>query len=315
MKPWWFRFRAIWTKRPTYFSPPLLNAEKLRFNVADQPENGARARDEALDAVAPHPLRGAFLIARTVEHLLRGNRILPAMLIWRDHEPKTPVEWAVEAKLLSRLAQGWTERRLWAPRVTPLAFRTLVLVKITSAGRSFTCHLLGVTASASSPEGALGAAMATLFDEQMAILEDPGPSPERASRKKELVMQMDFDAMRPTGERARWAAYLASLDGRVAEGDITEAQHQRFLEIWKSARRQVPRLRRPVAGRSDQGRLTLSWAFVDVKGVTFTIDIERDGRVDWFYRNAADGQVSGTADEPEDELPEEAVLLLAAFTS
>ena len=32
MKPWWFRFRAIWTKRPTYFSPPLLNAEKLRFN-------------------------------------------------------------------------------------------------------------------------------------------------------------------------------------------------------------------------------------------------------------------------------------------
>ena len=128
-------------------------------------------------------------------------------------------------------------------------------------------------------------------------------------------MQMDFDAMRPTGERARWAAYLASLDGRVAEGDITEAQHQRFLEIWKSARRQVPRLRRPVAGRSDPGRLTLSWAFVDVKGVTFTIDIERDGRVDWFYRSAADGQVSGTADEPEDELPEEAVLLLAAFTS
>lgn len=48
--------------------------------------------------------------------------------------------------------------------------------------------------------------------------------------------------------------------------------------------------------------------------MTLTIDVEPDGRVDWFYCNAVDNQVCGTEDEPESELPEEALHLLKHFT-
>ncbi len=283
--------------------------------VADRYEEGFRARDDAFAAVPLHPRRDWYLIARTVEHLLRGDRVLAALLVWRDHRYTTPVELAVESRLLSRLDKGWMAERLWAPGVIPLEFREPVLVRIPGKGRFFTCHLLGLTCPGFSAESALSGAMTMLFDELLGILEDPEPSPAQMSRRQDLLMQIDLDATRPSGEPARWAAYLASLDARIAKDEMTEAQRHRLLEIWQRARSTLPRLRRPVAGCSDEGRLSLSWAFVDVKGITLTVDIERDGRVDWFYRNTQDGQMKGTEDEAEAELPEEAFLLFAAFAS
>ncbi len=45
-------------------------------------------------------------------------------------------------------------------------------------------------------------------------------------------------------------------------------------------------------------------------GRTFTLELFRDGTLEWFFRDAATGEVSGTADEPERELPPQALALL-----
>lgn len=281
--------------------------------VAGRYEEGMRARDDALTSVPKHPQRSAFVIVRTAEHLLRRDLVLAAVLVWRDYQAENFVAQEVGADLRERLAKGWSERRLWARAVPSLAFRRPVHVRITAAERLFECHLGGLVAQGSSPEAALSTAMRDFSAELLDVLEDPSPSPERSARKHELVTITDFEAMRSSGEPARWRAYLASLEGLVAQGDVTEAQHRRLLETWKRARGRFPGLKRPAIGRAD-GRLCLGWSFGDPKGVTLTIDIERDGRVDWFYRNATESQVSGTEDEPESELSEEALSLLAPFS-
>jgi hypothetical protein len=181
--------------------------------------------------------------------------------------------------------------------------------------RVFTCHLASRTSSGPSAETALAAAIRDLRVELRDLLEDSKSFTQRSSRRQELLSALDFEAMRSNGEEARWEAYLASLDALVSAGDVTAAQSRCLLELWRRAREQVPRLRRPAVDRTDEGQISLSWSFVDVKGVTLSVIIERDARVDWFYHNDADGYASGTEDEPDAELPEEAFRLLAAFPS
>jgi hypothetical protein len=283
--------------------------------VADRYEEGVRARDEAFAKVPPHPQRGAFLVARTVDHLLKRDLVLAAMLVWRDYRADTVVECTVEMELRRRLARGWTERRLWVRGASPVVLRTPVRASITADDGVPTCHLLDLRQQGTSREAAFSAAAQALLSEVLDLVEDPEPAPERVLRRRNLVSLLDLNADRSGDERLRWIAYLASLDDRVASGELTEAQGSRFLSTWRNARRAAPGLRRPSVGRTEDDRLHLSWAFADRPGVVFTVDIEPDGRIDWFYRNATEQSIDGTEDEPEADLPEKALRLLVGFAS
>jgi hypothetical protein len=112
-------------------------------------------------------------------------------------------------------------------------------------------------------------------------------------------------------ESGRWFEFLDSLKARAEIGMVTQAQRTKLLAVWDRALGRQPSLRRPAVGMSDDGSLRVSWSFADLPGRVFTLDLHRDGSVDWFYRDQSSGLVTGTDDEPATDLPEDAVLLLA----
>lgn len=113
-------------------------------------------------------------------------------------------------------------------------------------------------------------------------------------------------------ESARWFAFLDTLEVRVATGSVSSAQRSTLLAILDRARARQPSLRRPAVGVSSDGLLNASWSFIDTPGRVFSLEIQRDGAVDWFYRDAATDTSRGSDDELPHELPEEALLLLTA---
>lgn len=113
-------------------------------------------------------------------------------------------------------------------------------------------------------------------------------------------------------ESARWFAFLDTLEARVAAGSVSSAQRSTLLSILDRARARQSSLRRPAVGVSSDGLLTASWSFIDTPGRVFSLEIQRDGAVDWFYRDAATDTSRGSEDELPHELPEEALLLLTA---
>lgn len=112
----------------------------------------------------------------------------------------------------------------------------------------------------------------------------------------------------------QWTALLDKLATRVVNGSLVAVQHQQFLGIWYEAIRRAPRLRRPAVGLSGDGHLQASWSFTDVPGRAFTIEIDREGSVDWFFRDAEAGLLEGADDELPSHLPAQAFdLLVQAF--
>lgn len=113
------------------------------------------------------------------------------------------------------------------------------------------------------------------------------------------------------GEAARWQSFLASLTARVAAGAVPAVQRQALIAIWERACCRQPALKRPAAGFSSHGTLQLSWAFKDSPAKTLTLEILRDGTLEWFFRDTTTGRTEGTDEHPERELPERAIELLA----
>jgi hypothetical protein len=110
-------------------------------------------------------------------------------------------------------------------------------------------------------------------------------------------------------ESARWSALLDMLEQRTAEGALTMPQKAAFLHVWEKATGRISTLRRPAVGLSDDGILHASWSFADLPGEVYTLDVMRDGSLEWFYRPKS-GPASGS-DEPTAELPERALVPLA----
>jgi hypothetical protein len=266
-------------------------------------------------AVPEHPDRAALIIGRTVDRLLRRGMILAAVLVWRDHSPETWMEKDVERQLLGKLAEGWQERRLWSRSTPPVVLHAPANVRITAREQLFTCQLLGSIGQGTFPEAALEASVRALFAELLGLVEEETPSIEQAQRKRELTALIDLEALRAGGETGRWVAYLASMDGLVADGLITKAQQQTFLKTWASIRRVFSTVRRPGIGRTDENRLYLNWSFAERPSVTFSVDICPDGRLDWFYREVTRNEIRGTEDAPQSELPADAIRLLAPFAT
>ena len=113
-------------------------------------------------------------------------------------------------------------------------------------------------------------------------------------------------------ESERWSSFLDVLKARVSEGSVTMAQRSTLLSIWECALRRQPSLRRPAVGVSLDGLLQASWSFADAPGRIFTLEIQRDGEVDWYYRDSATGISRGSDDVLTAELPADAYELLAA---
>jgi hypothetical protein len=112
-------------------------------------------------------------------------------------------------------------------------------------------------------------------------------------------------------ESERWFSFLDTLKARAAAGSVTSAQQTALLAIWERALLRQPLLRRPAVGVSPDGLIQASWSFQEVPGRVFTLEIHRDGTLDWFYRDPAAGIVRGTDDEATTELPDEALQFLA----
>jgi hypothetical protein len=112
-------------------------------------------------------------------------------------------------------------------------------------------------------------------------------------------------------EAARWQLFLGSLTARVVEGSVPAVQRDTLLSIWERARSRQPALRRPAVGFSTDGSLQASWSFKD-SPKTLTIEILRDGGVEWFFRDNMIGRTEGSGEEPERELPDSAIELLSA---
>lgn len=87
-------------------------------------------------------------------------------------------------------------------------------------------------------------------------------------------------------ESLRWHAFLASLDSWVLDGALTEAQRDAFFSIWDAATTLSPTMRRPVIDVRD-GLLGASWAFSDLPGHVFSLELGRNGEVDWFCGDSA----------------------------
>lgn len=122
-------------------------------------------------------------------------------------------------------------------------------------------------------------------------------------------------ARRPndTPESTRWRVYIDSLDTRIERREISERQRETLCSIWQRARQQFPALRHPSVGRTDDGWLHLSWTYADLPGLSFTIDIDPDGHLEWFYRNAKEEKMLGTEDDLETDLSDEAMQYLFSF--
>jgi hypothetical protein len=68
--------------------------------------------------------------------------------------------------------------------------------------------------------------------------------------------------------------------------------------------------RRPKVSVDDDGVYHLTWAFPDLSEQTFAIEVDQDGKVEWFYRDRTTDTTLGTEDEKLDWIPEEALVLL-----
>ena len=152
----------------------------------------------------------------------------------------------------------------------------------------------------------------TVFAMNDATAQDQGPptvSPVLDGADTHVIAHAPVDGQ-AVPEAVRWAQLLARLERRVEDSSLSPVQRERFLMVWREARSRSQTLRRPAVGVSVDGHLEAGWSFVDLPGRTFTIEIHRDGGVDWFFRDARTGAVEGAGDELPTGLPANAMELL-----
>ena len=81
---------------------------------------------------------------------------------------------------------------------------------------------------------------------------------------------------------------------------------------WARAKQQFPNLRFPWVTIVDEN-VHMSWTFKDIRPDSFTIDINTNGMVEWFYSGPLSTTAVGTEDEHELEVPDRALAYLARF--
>ena len=292
---------ALWRENALFWSRTISGC----FVMGDY-RAGLRASLDAYQAVPPHPERDAFLLERTVGHLMERTRLFAAVLAWGRRERSTAPE--TFDKLLELTSAGWREQHVWSQATSNLWFEPPITARVEEEGQRFRAALDGVVATGDSVMEAARLAAESLHRKVLAAL-----MAESSGSDEELLDKLDIARLGSGDEPERWIGYLARLRQQAISAEITHAQRQAFLSLWQRASARVSRLRRPAVGLKQGQALGVSWSFADVPGKTFTVDILPDGRVEWFFRDLARGLVAGTEDDGEAAVPDEALEHLSAF--
>lgn len=286
------------------------------FVVGDY-SGGWEASCEAFANVPDHPDRNACLLERTVRRLLQRNLLLAALVAWNDH-PRNAAPEAFD-DLNDRVSIGWNETLLWAPDHPLLRFRQPIYLRIeeephAAETRRYRCAAGGEVGYGARRMEALAVAVDNLHRKLLRLLERPANGMEMDERDRELVDSLNVEGLRTGNTPARWLGYLAHLRQQAYDGVVTQIQRTRLLEVWTRAVGRFARLRFPAVGRGPDGQLDVSWAYVDLPGKAFTVEILPDGRIEWFFRNRDRAIVAGTSDEPDATVPDDAIEHLAVFS-
>jgi hypothetical protein len=104
-----------------------------------------------------------------------------------------------------------------------------------------------------------------------------------------------------------WRRYLQGL---AQEGTFSAAHIQKVERIWDELRRRaaVP-LPIPRTQPTGRGAIQIAWYS---NRYTVEIDVVPDGRFEWFCRDRVSGEISGTDDEPTEEITAELLTILRA---
>jgi tetratricopeptide (TPR) repeat protein len=262
---------------------------------------GLRASQDAYHAVPQHPERDAYLLERTVGHLMERPCLFAAVLAWGSRERSTAPE--TFDKLLELTSAGWQEQHVWSPATGNLWFAAPITARIEEDGPRFRVTLDGVETIGNSMMEAVRLATELLHRTVLAAL----TTESLGSDDEALLDKLDASRFSSGDESERWIGYLARLRRQTIDTEITPAQRNAFLSLWQRASTRLSRLRRPAIGLGHGQELGLSWSFADIPGKTFTVDILPDGRVEWFFRDLARGLVVGTEGDGEAAVPDEAL--------
>jgi tetratricopeptide (TPR) repeat protein len=284
--------------------------------VAGDYEAAMRALRDAYERVPLHPQRDAVLLARTVQKLLQRGLTLPALLTWGEHHPRTELERSAEAMLHEKLDGEWDTKELWVPPGPRISFVHPVFVSLRHIQTKgvFVCKVLSAEGSGDRRIDAMANAAIALQGILARLLVSPHLDADNEDWLGQLLNVVDWRALAGRDENSRWLAYLAGAAKQVRAGEIGGPQHAALLRVLSVIRGRYPALRHPTAGRSEDGGYYLRWAFRDLPALTFSIDIDTQGRTHWLFRNAATREVAGSDDEPVERLPDEALDRMACFS-
>ena len=135
--------------------------------VAKEESSAMSALHEAYAAVPRHAERDRVLIVRTVDRLLDRDLVLPALFVWGNYQGRAAVDRSVEARLDTRLREGWQTARLWAEGLPALDVESPVPMEIISSAEKtrVECSACGRGFSGATRSSAVrGAVLALIFD-------------------------------------------------------------------------------------------------------------------------------------------------------
>lgn len=105
---------------------------------------------------------------------------------------------------------------------------------------------------------------------------------------------------------------LGAAEERLLLNIAVTPQREAARRLLERLTKERPRMRLPSMGYGDDCEYHLSWAFEDRRYVTFSVEVNTDCSIEWFFRDRAKNITAGTddGDEPQRYLPEVAKLHL-----
>jgi hypothetical protein len=233
------------------------------------------------------------LIVRTAERLFdrpERDQAFPALLVATER----PVDFAPLAleRLWAGFEKGEPVARVWVPggeELRLVAPRALRLQK-TKPG-VWRADWLTATVEGKSSRDTLSKLVRTVRAELSKRLIN---ATVETKPQDDLLELIDISwAATSADEGARWLAALLRLRQRVKLGEMPKGQFEAVLDTWRALLAKLPSLRRP-ALRPSGGAYLLSWAFDDVPGHVVTLEIDPEGRCEWFLsQEGLDEPVAG----------------------
>lgn len=280
------------------FRSRLVTAYFLAGRISDAVREQARS----YAAVPEHDERDHLLTCRTVNRLLERGRTLEASLAWSPKGPPTPLLEETQAELLA----AWNESppsAVWSESVGLIKLRSDVRVDLRRQNRKWLVTLLTQVGTGLRPLDAMCEVVTLLRDELEHTLTTNGEA--SAGRRTLLVGALALPRT-SDDESVRWLAMLAELIRAEQRDEISSRQRAAAMTLWTSLRRRHAGMRRPAVRISDEHTLQLAWSYADRAGFVFHVEIDAEGRYDWYLRDPLRMEGEGSED-PVDDIPSEII--------